>query len=67
MQILIRFMFDESGQDILEYALLVGLVALVTIPTFNALSAALKVTYLSWNAGILKCWQMPAPDAGGGC
>ena len=62
-----RFFEDESGQDTIEYALLVGLVALLTIPALDAIRLALRTAYLSWNAGMLKCWRMPAPGAGGGC
>jgi Flp pilus assembly pilin Flp len=58
---------DDSGQDLVEYALLAGLIALVTIPALNAIEAALKAAYLSWNTAMQACWQMPAPGKGGGC
>lgn len=62
-----RLFTDDSGQDVVEYALLVALVALVSIPGITALQAALHSTYLAWNTAMLRCWQMPAPGAGGGC
>ncbi len=65
--VLRRFVSDESGQDSIEYALLAGLVALLTIPALDAIRSALRTAYLSWNAAMLKCWRMPAPGTGGGC
>ena len=62
-----RLIDDESGQDVLEYALLAALVAIVSIPAINALQTALKTSYLSWNDGLMRCWRMPEPGAGGGC
>ncbi len=67
LSVLSSLVVDENGEEILEYALLVALVVLVTIPALNAIQAALKVTYVSWNAAMLRCWQMPEPGHGGGC
>jgi Flp pilus assembly pilin Flp len=58
---------DDRGQDVIEYALLAGLIALVTAPALVALQLALKASYNSWNTATLKCWQMPEPGHGGGC
>lgn len=67
LRLLKRLAVDDRGQDTLEYALLAALIAVLTIPTFNAIQDALKATYLSWNAAIMRCWQMPVPGTGGGC
>ena len=58
---------DENGAELLEYALLVALVVLVTIPPLNAIRAALNVTYVSCNAAMQRCWRMPESGHGGGC
>jgi Flp pilus assembly pilin Flp len=58
---------DDKGQDLIEYALLAVLVALLTIPALNAIQAALNVTYQGWNTAMQRCWQMPEPGHGGGC
>jgi Flp pilus assembly pilin Flp len=67
LRVLRSLVADEEGQDLLEYALLAAFVALVSIPAVNAIHAALNGTYVSWNAAMLRCWQMPEPGHGGGC
>ena len=67
MRVLRSLIVDEKGQDLIEYALLAGLVALATVPALAAIQAALNVTYVSWNAAMQGCWQMPDPGHGGGC
>ncbi len=37
-QLLVKFLHDESGQDLIEYALAAALVALVAITGLNGLS-----------------------------
>lgn len=67
MRLLRSVVVDDRGQDVIEYALLAALVALVTIPALNAIQAALNVTYVGWNTAMLRCWQMPESGHGGGC
>lgn len=62
-----RLLAEDTGQDLVEYALLAAFVALASIAGINAVQAALQTTYTSWNAGMQNCWQMPAPGAGSGC
>jgi len=66
-RVLCSLVADERGQDLLEYAMLAVLVALVTIPAMSAMQAALSAAYVSWNTAMLRCWQMPRPGYGGGC
>jgi len=45
--LLIRFIRDEQGQDLVEYALIVAAVGLALITTVNQLSAAIVSLYQS--------------------
>ena len=55
MQCLKLLWKDDSGQDLIEYALLIGLVALVAIVGFPPLSAAIKAIFTSTTT----CLQNP--------
>ena len=63
-RLLVRLRQEEEGQALVEYALLLGLVALVTWPALNAIQAALATAYVRWNNAELNFWQMPPC---GGC
>jgi len=41
-----RFASEDAGQDLIEYALLAGLISLVCIGAIGALGAALNTVYL---------------------
>ena len=45
--VLRRFRRDDSGQDLIEYALLVGLVALVAVSAVTQVGATIKDVF--WN------------------
>ena len=62
-----RFVAEDAGQDLVEYALVAAFVALASIAGINLVQKALKTTYSSWNTNMQNCWQMPAPGRGGGC
>ncbi len=38
-------MRDESGQDLIEYALIAGLIAVVAIATLNALATSITTVF----------------------
>ena len=44
-QLVNRFVNDESGQDLIEYALIAALVALVAITGLNGLASSIKAEY----------------------
>jgi pilus assembly protein Flp/PilA len=44
-QLVNRFVKDESGQDLIEYALIAALVALVAITGLNGLANSVKSEY----------------------
>lgn len=59
----VRLAEAEHGQALVEYALLLALVAIVSWPAFNAIQAALQAAYVGWGNAELGFWQMP-PCAG---
>ncbi|PWT99663.1 MAG: Flp family type IVb pilin [Terriglobia bacterium] len=51
-EFLIRFIRDEQGQDLVEYALIVAAVGLALITTVNTLSQAVVSLYSSITQGL---------------
>ena len=47
LRVLGRLLQDEDGQDLIEYALLAGLIALVCVATITALGTKLNTFYFS--------------------
>jgi len=58
------FVADRRGQDLVEYALLVGAIGLVTIAAGPAIIGALSAAYGAWNTSIHNQWVPPDPGAG---
>ena len=46
-----RLIREDGGQELVEYALLVALVALVTAAALGELQTALHDAYVSWDSG----------------
>jgi Flp pilus assembly pilin Flp len=51
-RMLMRLFRDEQGQDIVEYALLVGFVALAVVPAVNVMRTGIDAAY-AWITGQL--------------
>jgi len=60
-ELLRRLITDDDGQDLLEYALLTGFVALATVAGVNALGGAINTAYTNWDANQQAIWQPPPP------
>jgi Flp pilus assembly pilin Flp len=61
-QLLVRLWREESAQDIVEYALLTGIVAVaaaIALPVASALGEA----YEAWNGNVQDLWEPPAPGS----
>jgi len=61
---IVRLIEEDTGQDLVEYALLTGIVALaalIAIPTATALGNI----YETWNDNIQDLWEPPPPSGGG--
>ncbi len=59
-----RFVREDGGQDLVEYALIVALVALVSAAALGPLRIALHDAYVSWDDRKQALWEMPAPPGG---
>lgn len=57
----LRLHYEEAGQDLVEYALLAGLVALVAGAVLLNLGPAVGSAYSSLVSGAYGLWQPPAP------
>jgi Flp pilus assembly pilin Flp len=57
-----RLVREEQGSDLIEYALLATLIALVGVAGMNAISGALNTAYFSWDASNEAIWQVPPPQ-----
>jgi pilus assembly protein Flp/PilA len=62
--LLTAFLHDESGDDLIEYALLAALVGIVGVLTFNTMSGKMGTAYSNWNSTAKSSW-VPCPP--GGC
>jgi Flp pilus assembly pilin Flp len=63
------FRSDESGQDVVEYALLGALIGIVSILIWQQLVATVGAVYTAADTGVqIKSSCTPNPiSAGGGC
>ena len=62
-----RFVGDESGQDIVEYALLGALIGIAAILTWQQLATTVGVTYGATDAGVQGLSACTPDPGGGGC
>ena len=57
-----RLIDDESGQDLIEYALLTTFVGLVAAATWNLTGAAIRTVYTSWDTSVNSVWRPSDPS-----
>lgn len=53
---------DESGQDLVEYALLTSAIGLACVAVFDTLLTAIGAAYGSWETGTDSLWETPNPS-----
>ena len=51
----------EDGQDLIEYALLTGMVAIVGILVFPTIQSKMADAYQGWNDNAQAIWEPPPP------
>ena len=59
-----RLLVDEEGQDLIEYALLSGVVGVAGLVVFSALEDTMGAAYTDWLFEVNEAWE-PCPP--GGC
>lgn len=64
-RLVIRLVRDESGQDLVEYALLTTTIGLAGALAWSFVSAAIGTTYSSWVSNVDSLADPPAPSGSG--
>ena len=59
-----RLVHDDSAQDLIEYALLTGVIAVGSVVLFSQLADGLEAAYEGSNTASQSAWEPCAP---GGC
>jgi Flp pilus assembly pilin Flp len=63
-----RFVADDRGQDVVEYALLAAFIGVAGYLALGAISGSVAAVYASWmdpTAGVPSLWDPPDPAGGG--
>ena len=50
---------DDSGQDVIEYALLSALIGVVGLLTMNTLGVTMGTVYAGWTSAVNALWESP--------
>ena len=61
----LRWLSDESGQDIIEYALLCTFVGFGAVVGVNLLRIAMHDSYLAWDAAVQSDALVETPEPAG--
>lgn len=65
-----RIAREDSGQDVIEYALLAATVGLVGLAAWPSIASTIGTAYGNWDSGIQDlsaCTPDPISEGGGGC
>jgi Flp pilus assembly pilin Flp len=60
-------LLDDTGQDLIEYALLGALIGVVAILTWQQIATAIGVGYGAADAGVQNLSSCTPDPGGGGC
>jgi Flp pilus assembly pilin Flp len=58
-----RWLCEEAGQDLVEYALLASFIGLAGLAGYSAISTAIGNNYSQSNSSVQGLWEIPAPPA----
>jgi Flp pilus assembly pilin Flp len=58
-----QLLFDDSGQDLIEYALLSTAIGFAAITAVDLLMGSMKTTYSSWDSSVQDIWEIQNPMA----
>jgi Flp pilus assembly pilin Flp len=61
-----QFFSDDSGQDLIEYALLTGIIGISGVLILSTLSTTMGTAYRGWNTAGQNAWQ-PCPPQPAAC
>jgi Flp pilus assembly pilin Flp len=57
----VRIVIDDRGQDLVEYALLSGIIGMAGILVFPSIAVKMSAAYTSWQSGVDAVWRPPCP------
>jgi len=58
-----RLMFDDEGQDVVEYALLTAAIGLAGIATWPLIATGIHNAYEAFDADAQAIWEVPDPGS----
>jgi Flp pilus assembly pilin Flp len=58
---LVRLFVDDSGQDLIEYALLTTFIGFAAVAVFDGLRDSIEFVYGTWNTEANNIWETPNP------
>jgi Flp pilus assembly pilin Flp len=61
MTMLLRLLFDDTGDDLLEYALLSALIGVAGAVGLALMPGAINAVYSSWDAATQDAWVPADP------
>jgi Flp pilus assembly pilin Flp len=62
-----RLMLEDSGQDLIEYALLSGLIGVVCVLAWTNIPPAIGAAYMAWDTNVQSLSSCTPDPGGGGC
>jgi Flp pilus assembly pilin Flp len=57
----LRLVCEDSGEDLIEYALLVTFIGLSSAVAWAAMESAIANAYTGLNSGVYDIWEPPPP------
>jgi Flp pilus assembly pilin Flp len=52
-----RLVADESGQDLIEYALLTAIIGVASLLAYSTIPAKMGNAFQSWSSGVYDLWE----------
>ena len=59
--LLLRFLFDDTGQDLIDYGLLAAGIGVVGILAWDTVRTTLGDKYEGWDSGVQDLWEPDDP------
>jgi Flp pilus assembly pilin Flp len=57
-----RFLAEDNGQDLVEYALLTTFIGVAAVAAWNAMEIAIGTAYTGLNDKVYDLWEAPGPS-----
>ena len=64
---LVRFLKDDGGQDLIEYALLSAFIGVCAVAVWANVPGKIKTTYSGWDSSVQNLSSCTPDPGGGGC